>query len=137
MLNEEKVIRMTKLAAFEEREGKADLKIVHFFRGDYIGLQVLKSVIAATFSFVAIFAVYIFYKFEELMSDIYQMDLMEFGRKIIIAYLITVVVYGVLTYIAFSIRYTQAKNHLRVYYSNLKALEKMRDSEEDEEWDEE
>lgn len=52
MLNEEKVIMMTKLAAFEKREGKKNLSIVNYFRNDYIGFQVLKSVIASTISFL-------------------------------------------------------------------------------------
>ena len=50
MINEEKVILMTKLASYETHEGKKDMTVVHYFRGDYIGFQVLKSVIAATIS---------------------------------------------------------------------------------------
>lgn len=46
MLSEEKIIRMTKLAAFEKREGKKNLNIVNYYRNDYIGFQVLKSIIA-------------------------------------------------------------------------------------------
>lgn len=57
MINEEKVILMTKLASYETHEGKKDMTVVHYFRGDYIGFQVLKSVIAATISFFALFAV--------------------------------------------------------------------------------
>ena len=47
MLSEEKIIRMTKLAAFEKREGKKNLNIVNYYRNDYIGFQVLKSIIAS------------------------------------------------------------------------------------------
>ena len=36
MLSEEKIIRMTKLAAFEKREGKKNLNIVNYYRNDYI-----------------------------------------------------------------------------------------------------
>ena len=49
MLSEEKIIRMTKLAAFEKREGKKNLNIVNYYRNDYIGFQVLKSIIAVNF----------------------------------------------------------------------------------------
>ena len=69
MINEERVILMTRLASYEANEGKKDISIVNYFRGDYIGFQVLKSIIAATISFFALFAVYIFYNFEELMQD--------------------------------------------------------------------
>ena len=92
MINEEKVILMTKMASYEENEGKKDISATHYFRGDYIGFQVLKSIIAATISFLALFAVYVFYNFEELMQNVYKMDLLEFGKSIIILYLRIIVV---------------------------------------------
>ena len=64
MMNEEKVILMTRLASYESNEGKKDISIVNYFKGDYIGFQILKSVIAATIAFFALFGVYIFYNFE-------------------------------------------------------------------------
>ena len=70
MINEEKVIMMTKLASYESCEGKKDISILNYFRNDYIGFQLLKSVISATISFLAIFAVYAFYNFENIMQDI-------------------------------------------------------------------
>lgn len=125
MINEEKVILMTKMAAYESGKGKKDISILNYFRGDYIGFQVLKSVIAATISFLALLAVYLFYHFETLMQDIYKMDLMEFGRSIIIVYLCTVGAYGVISYVIYASRYNRAKKSLRIYYSNLKKLSGM------------
>ena len=80
MINEEKVIMMTKLASYESGEGKKDISILNYFRNDYIGFQLLKSVISATISFLAIFAVYAFYNFENIMQDIYKLDLLAFGN---------------------------------------------------------
>ena len=94
MLSEEKIIRMTKLAAFEKREGKKNLNIVNYYRNDYIGFQVLKSIIAVTISFVAVFALYLFYNFEALMHDVYKLDLMEFGKSVVIIYLCVAAAYG-------------------------------------------
>ena len=116
---------MTKMASYESGKGKKDISILNYFRGDYIGFQVLKSVIAATISFLALLAVYLFYHFETLMQDIYKMDLMEFGRSIIIVYLCTVGAYGVISYVIYASRYNRAKKSLRIYYSNLKKLSGM------------
>ena len=127
MLKEEKVIMMTKLAAFEQREGKKNLSIVNYFRNDYIGFQVLKSVIASTISFLAVFAIYLFYNFEDLMHDIYKLDLMEFGKSVVIIYLCVVGAYGVITYVVYANRYTKAKRKLKHYYANLRTLENMYD----------
>ena len=127
MINEEKVILMTRLASYEANEGKKDISIINYFKGDYIGFQVLKSVIAATISFFALFGVYIFYNFEELMQDVYKMDLLGFGKSIIILYLCVVGAYGVISYVIFASKYNKAKKNLKNYYSNLKKLASMYD----------
>ena len=115
MLSEEKIIRMTKLAAFEKREGKKN-----------IGFQVLKSIIAVTISFVAVFALYLFYNFEALMHDVYKLDLMEFGKSVVIIYLCVAAAYGVITYVVYASRYSKAKKKLKHYYAGLRALENMK-----------
>ena len=126
MLSEEKIIRMTKLAAFEKREGKKNLNIVNYYRNDYIGFQVLKSIIAVTISFVAVFALYLFYNFEALMHDVYKLDLMEFGKSVVIIYLCGAAAYGVITYVVYASRYSKAKKKLKHYYAGLRALENMK-----------
>lgn len=127
MINEEKVILMTKLASYESGKGKKDIHILHYFRGDYIGYQSLKSVIAATLSFLAVFAVYVFYNFEALMQDIYKMDLLSFGKTVVILYLCVVGAYSVIAYVVYASRYNKAKKSLRAYYANLKKLAGMHD----------
>lgn len=127
MINEEKVILMTKMAAYESKEGKKDIAIVNYFRNDYIGFQVLKSVIAATIVFLALFGVYIFYNFETLMQDIYKMDLLEFGKSVAILFLCTVGAYGVISYVIYASKYTKAKKHLKNYYGNLRKLASIYD----------
>ena len=127
MINEEKVILMTRMASYETGKGKKDISILNYFRGDYIGFQVLKSVIAATISFMALFAVYLFYNFETLMQNIYKMDLMEFGKSIIILYLCATGAYGVISYVVYATRYNRAKKSLKIYYNNLKKLGSMYD----------
>lgn len=125
MLNEEKVILMTRMASYEEHEGKKHISIIHYFRGDYIGFQVLKSVIAATVSFFVLFAVYIFYNFEELMQNIYHMDLLAFGKNVITLYLCMVGAYAVISYVMFASRYSKARKSLKHYYDNLRKLSGM------------
>lgn len=125
MLNEERVVLMTKMAAFEEHEGKKSLDIGSYFRSDYIGWQVLKSIISATIAFVVVFAMYIFYDFEVFMTDIYKMDLLEFAKNVLFYYLGTVGIYALISYIVYTVRYSRAKKSLRAYYMNLHRLSSM------------
>ena len=125
MLNEERVILMTKLASYEAGEGRKNVEIGNYFRSDYIGWQVLKSIISATIAFVVVFAMYIFYDFEVFMMDIYKMDLLEFGKSILLIYAGFVGAYAILSYIIYAYRYSRAKRSLHLYYMNLRKLSNM------------
>ena len=122
MLNEEKIKLMTRMAAHEENEGKRSMQIGNYFRSDYIGLQVMKSVISATIAFAIVIAMYIFYDFESVMKEIYQVDLLATGKQILIAYVVFVGIYAVVTYIIYAYRYTKAKKSLKKYYTHLTEL---------------
>lgn len=123
---------MTKMAAFEAGEGKKSMAIGTYFRGDYIGKEVIKSIIYGTLAFMILFAMYIAYDFEFLMQDIYKMDLLEFGKVVAFNYLKLVVVYAGITYVVYAIRYQRARRNLRAYYNNLRRLNSMYRKEEQE-----
>ena len=127
MLNEERVILMTRIASYENGEGRGNMSIGNYFRSDYIGKEVLKAVICATISFGLCFALYLFYDFEGFMLNIYKMDLLQFVKNILILYAVVVVIYGVISYIIFSIRYKRAKKSLKKYYNNLRKLSGLYD----------
>ena len=125
MLNEERVILMTKMASYEEKEGKKNVSIGNYFRSDYIAVQMLKSIVCATLAFVVVFALYIFYDLETFLQDIYRMDLVAFAKNVLIYYAVTLAVYGVISYIIYSYRYSKAKKSLKAYYQNLKKLNSL------------
>ncbi len=125
MLNEERIILMTQLAAYEVNEGRKNVKIDHFFRSDYIAVQVLKSIVCSSIAFALVFALYIFYDFENFMQDLYKIDLIVFARDVLIRYGVSVVAYGVITYIICTYRYSKVKRSLKCYYHNLKKLNSM------------
>ena len=127
MINEERVILMTKMTSYENNEGKENMNIGRYFRSDYVGIQVMKSILCATIAYGICFALYIFYDFEIFMQDIYKMDLIAFAKEVLIYYVITVVVYAVISYVVCSYRYVKAKKSLKCYYHNLKKLNSMYD----------
>ena len=116
---------MTKMASYETHEGKRNVAIGSYFRGDYVGWQVLKSIISATIAFVVVFGMYIYYDFEVFMMDIYKMDLIEFAKSILSMYLWTIGIYAAVSYVVYTIRYMRAVKSLRLYYMNLRKLAGM------------
>ena len=129
MLNQERVILMTKMASYEENEGKKNVAIGGYFRSDFISLQMIRSVINGTLAYFIVVGMYVFYNFEVFMQEIYNMDIMAFGKGMIIRYLILVGSYSVLSYIVYSYRYSKAKKSLKCYFNNLKKLSKSYERE--------
>lgn len=125
MLNEERVVLMTRMASYEKGKGRENVKIGNFFRSDYLTIQVLKSVVCSTVAFFLAFGLYVLYDFEVFMQDLYKIDLLAFGQNILTYYAITVISYGVLVYIGCSVRYAMAKKSLKRFYQNLKKLNSL------------
>ena len=105
------------------------MAIASYFRSDYMGLQIIKSVICATLAYLIIFGLFIYYDFETYMQGIYKMDLMAFGKNVLFYYVIFVVAYCLICYIVSSIRDYKAKKSLKKYYNRLKQLSAMYDLE--------
>ncbi|MGN1204731.1 MAG: hypothetical protein ACI4SA_06695 [Lachnospiraceae bacterium] len=122
MLNEERVILMTKLASYENGEGRKNVAIGNYFRSDYIGIQMAKSVISATIAFAVVFIMYILYDLETFMLNLYKIDLFVFARNVLIIYCIVVISYAVITFFVCTYRYNKARKSLKNYYANLKKL---------------
>ena len=125
MLNEERVILMTKMASYEGGEGKKSMSLGRYFRGDYISLQLLRALFCSTIAYLLGFGLYVLYDFETLIADIYKMDLFVFAQNIVKWYAIFVVGYCVITYAICAYRYAQAKKSLKLYYHNLKKLDSL------------
>ena len=125
MISEDRVRLMTRMASYESGEGRRNTKIAEHFRSDYVSLQVLKSVICATIAYMIVFGVYIYYDFEKFMVDIYKIDLWEFALSALKKYAWFTIIYCVIVYIAFSVKYGHAKKGLKRYFNNLRLLGRM------------
>ena len=87
MINQEKVLRMTKMASYEEHGGRKDRAVVGYFRSDYIGKQTIISLIVITAAFLAGLGAYLVFHFSEVMGNIYSMDLVGTAKKILKFYM--------------------------------------------------
>ena len=130
MLNEEKVILMTKMAAFIDREGKKNDAINNYFRSDYIGFNIIKSVISATIVFGIVVATYALCNIEFILSNLYNTEsLLAIGRRFLVYYLLLVGVYSLASYVIYSLRYTKMRKSMKAYYGNLKKLARIYEKE--------
>lgn len=126
MINEDKVILMTKLASYEADEGKKYLAIGRYFRSDYISLQLLKALISGTVAFCILAGLFILYDVESFMKNFYQTaDMIELIKGMGIIYLISVGTYMLIAYVVAAYKYNRSRQSLKTYYGNLKKLSKL------------
>lgn len=129
MLNGEKVIVMTKLALYEQNEGKKEIPISRYFRGDYISIHIIGSFFAFTIAFVIGFALWAACEIEYLINNITSMDIIGFGKSVILLYVLLLVLYLVCCYIYYSRKFKQIRVDLKYYNRDLKKLQKIQQDE--------
>lgn len=122
MINEEKVILMTKASLYEKKEKKKSLKIMKYFRYDYISMQLLSGWFFGTLSFLLCFGLWGVCNMEYLMDNLHMMDLESFGRNLIMLYIGAILAYLCILLGISIYRYQMAKKSVGSY---LKILHKI------------
>lgn len=130
MINEERVRQMTKMAIYEEGEGKRYVPMTQYFRHDYVGKELVKSVILGTLAFVLFAVVYLSCEMENLMKDINQIDLIGYVTDVLVKYGIFMAVYLLITYVVYNVRYSVGRRHVKRFYAHLKKVNKIYEQED-------
>lgn len=130
MLNQEKVKSMTKAAAYEKGPEKKNIEISSYFRGDYIGLQLVKSGIAYALTYLIILAIWAMVKMEELMLMLSHADyLQNLIKTLILLFIVGLVIYEGAVYAYYSHKYKKAKQSVKGYDSYLRKIHKFYETE--------
>jgi len=129
MLDESRIKLMTRMASYEDTEGRRSIPIAGYFRGDYVSLNVVKTAISATIAFVLVLAVYVYYNLENFIADIYKYDLESMGKRIFSVYLVYVAAFTVFSFFFYTWKYSKAKKSIQEYSLALKKLDSMYEEE--------
>ena len=130
MLNTERIRLMTRLAAYEQNEGKEDMKIGQYYRRDYVELEMIKTFLSSTLAFAIILLLQIFYELQVWKENLYQMDYIEYGRGVLIQYVVFVIIYQVIAVIVYNLRYSKGNKRKKLYHTRLKKIQKSYEREE-------
>ncbi len=129
MLNTNKVRLMTKLALYETKEGKEDIRLSKYYKTDYVRYQVLKSIVCATFGYALILLLIFIYKSENIIKDAVTLNYKMIGTYILGIYIIIIAIYGFGALVGYSIKYDLSRKKLSRYYKLLKRLNKIYNEE--------
>ena len=125
MLNRERIQIMTNLARYQEGPGKKDLEIMRYYRGDYIGMALIKNFFLVTIGYAGLLFFIVGYYLEELLEQMYNINVMMLVLEVILGYTVVLVLYSAITYIICTIRYDKAKDSVQKHYQELGRLDKL------------
>lgn len=129
MLNNSKIRLMTKLAVYENKEGKEDIRLSKYYKTDYVRFQVIKSVLSATLGYALILLLIFIYRSEYIIANAVVLDYKTIGSYILGFYIMVVVVYGLASMVGYSIKYDSSRKKLGRYFKLLKRLNKIYNEE--------
>ena len=125
MLNERKVKLMTKLAIYEKNEGRHTIPMTKYFTDDFVSWNMIKTVVAITFAYFLGVGLWLIYNIEDIMENITTLNYFEIIRYALLLYVILLVGYIVISYIAYRVKYHCAMKSLAKYEKGLKELAKI------------
>lgn len=108
MISKERVRHMTKLSEFENEESKACQKATQYFRRDYVAMELIEKLLPEPLR-SDFFCAMAFYDMENLVKKINDMDMIGFGIRIVMVYLVFLAAYLMITYIIYNRRYTKGR----------------------------
>lgn len=129
MLDKRKVKIMTKLAFYEQVQGKEDFKISEYYRKDYAAMHTVFSILWVTVGYALLVFLAVFAGLDTLMEGLSIALLITMGAGIVIGYLIVVILYVIVTSYIYNKRHKEARQRVKKYNHNLKILLKMYEKE--------
>lgn len=132
MLNNRKIRLMTKLAIYEEKEGKEDIRMSKYYKSDYVRYHMLKNIVSVTVAYILILAMIVSYNLEIIIRDAVNLDYKKYGVYALGFYILILTIYITGSIIGYSIKYDKSRKKLGKYYKLLRKLTKMYEEENQE-----
>ncbi len=129
MLDVDRVKLMTKLALYEQTQGKEDFKISEYYRKDYAGIHVICSILWVTVGYACLAALLVFAGLEKLMAGMSMGLLFTIIGVAIAGYIMTLIVFGLVTSHIYNKKHQDARYRVKLYNHDLIKLLKMYEKE--------
>lgn len=133
MLSEERIRKMIRLSDYEKGIGSTDLKRTHYWKMDYVRLQVLKTVLAVFISMVLVFMLLALYNLEYVLQHVLELPyraILLYGG---IAFAVAEIAAVIVTVRLAGREYDESRSRVKEYYVTLQELEKLYEEEEGQE----
>lgn len=129
MLNNEKIILMTKLALYEQGEGKSTIPTGKYYKSDYVGMRLLSSFVYINIALIIIAGLVFLSDSETVLQLFTGGRWLPMLMSMAVVYIAAVAFYLIVSYIFFTYKYKKTRRSLKEYNAKLKQLHKIQDVE--------
>ncbi|MCI8885322.1 MAG: hypothetical protein HFG87_04980 [Dorea sp.] len=129
MLDKRKVEIMTRLAFYEQTEGKEDFKVSEYYRRDYASLHTICSVLWVTIGYLCLVGILVLIWLDELLSNMSNTLIVMLIGMVVLGYVSLVIVYAIITNHIYNEKHKDARQRVKKYNHDLTRLLKMYEKE--------
>lgn len=129
MLDERKLKLMTKLAFYEETEGKQDFKISEYYRKDYASMHGICSFLWVTIGYACIVGLAALAGMETLLGKMSNGLILTLALIVVGGYFFLLILYGVISGHIYNAKHKRARQNVKRYNHDLIKLLKMYEKE--------
>ena len=125
MLNENRVKLMTRMAAYEEKKGKEDIPISSYYRKDYVGLNVLITILWTTIGYGLFLGLVLIGGMDNFLESLTLAKMVILALIVVGGYFVVLIVCAVKAGSFYRKKYNKAKQRVKQYYRDLARLGKL------------
>lgn len=130
MVNIDRVKHQCRIAFYEQTNEKRNRGIGQYYRSDFIGKEVIKSIFTGTFAYAVVAALWIMVNIDAVLQSLNDLSIVHTVFVMVLCYIGFIIVYLFITYLVYALRYIKGKKELDEYKEHIKALNQMYEREE-------
>ena len=132
MLNNEKIILMTKLSLYEQKNQKKEITTGKYFKSDYMLIKMLGSFASVTVGYLLSIVLWFLYSSDRMLAKMTTTgNFIGIAVILVIVYVVLCIIYMVFSYAFFSHRFRKIRKNLKEYNGDLKTLHRIKAQEYD------
>jgi uncharacterized membrane protein YesL len=120
MVNVERVKECYQMAVYDKREEAQYRQMGEYYKSDYVGKELVRSVFTGTFAFLLIGVLQLMGSIESVLNSLNDVAWTRYIIGIGLIYVCFMALYLSVTYVVYSRRYRSGRKHLRKFYGHLK-----------------
>ena len=129
MLDRSKVKLMTKLALYEQTQGKEDFMISEYYRKDYVGLHSICSFLWVTVGYICVWMLILLAGFDLIVGHMSLLLMLIMMLVAVVGYVVILAIYAGVTSHVYNQKHKDARLRVKMYNHDLIKLLKLYEKE--------